>query len=378
MRNLILVPLLAITSSTFAANTCVSGNPSASNLIDQMKSARTQSAITKIIYRTYDLDSSIKTEGTVTATGCATCDAEALSEKTKNQAELAEVTTAVEKHSSSTQLSFKKECLISSGNFKSSSAEVLCPSGQKAKGRNLCLTENMLDYQNAVISNFNSCLAENNFKTLDAASLFKLYSLESAFKPQFAYSGGVGAGQLTSIFIEDIHQKHRGYEFLNAIAKSSSKDCAAAQLIAAADVKIKPKLANTCTFTAVGEGLERNILYTLVGLANSWKKDISPKFKSYAEKYKNDPLLQQAENLALLNSYGPGGRVAARAAVERLSGLPPAKFIAAIKKPMSKERGQGLSIYVNHIEDRQKLVGQKLSEPLKSEFAKSGASACVN
>ena len=378
MRNLILVLVLTVSTTefAFAANSCVSGNSSATNLIDQMKTARSKSPITKSIYSAYKLDPQTKTEGTASATGCATCDADA--EKVKNQTDLAEVSSVIENRIPAPKMSFKKECLVSSGNFKSSSAEVICPSGQKAKGRNLCLTENLLDYQNAVISNFNSCMGDNNFKTLDAASLFKLYSLESAFKPQFAYSGGVGAGQLTSIFIEDIHQKHRGLKFLSTIANSTSKSCEAAKIIAAGDIKAKPKLSNTCSFTAVGEGLERNILYTLVGLANSWQKDISPKFKSYSEKYKNDPLLEQAQNLALLNSYGPGGRVAARAAVERLTALPPAKFIAAIKKPLSKERGQSLSVYVTHIEDRQKLVGQKLSEPLKSEFAKSGAAACVN
>ncbi len=373
MKKLILFPALLLALPSFSAEQCISGDPGATNLIDQMKTAAKSSALTKMIYQDYQIGVH-PTQAQAPATDCKDCNAEKEKQRTGHLDKL----PAPGAIPAAPQVLFKKECLAESGHFKADTAEVTCPEGKKARNRNLCLTENLLEYQNAVISSFSGCMLKSGFKSMDSASLFKLYSLESAFKPQYAYNGGVGIGQLTRVFVEDIHQKHRGLKFLKAIANSNDKECNAAKIIASEDIKNKPQIANTCSFTSVGEGLERNILYTLVGLENSWEKDISPKFKSYNERYKNDPKLKEAQDLALLNSYGPGGRVAARAAVERLSSLPPEKFIAAIKKPMTKVRGQSLSIYINKMEARQKQLEKEFKEPLRTEFAELGAEACVN
>lgn len=373
MRKLILVPVIAFINPLFAAEQCISGNPEATNLIEQMKAAKQNSTVTQIIYKQYNIGNQ-QTEAATASNGCRECAAE----EQKKHSDLAKIPAALESLPTAPQMLFKKACLSESGHFKADTAEVTCPEGKKAKNRNLCLTTNLLEYQNAVISSFSSCLMKSGFRTLDAASLFKLYSLESAFKPQYAYNGGVGMGQLTRIFVEDIHQKHRGLKFLTGIAKSSDETCAAAQMIAKKDIKTKPQISNTCSFTSVGDGLERNILYTLIGLATAWDKDISPKFKSYSEKYKNDPKLKEAQNLALLNGYGPGGRVAARAAVARLTHLTPEKFITAIKRPMPKQRGRSLSIYINKMEERQKMLAKEFKEPLASDYNQHGAQACVN
>ena len=389
MKILILIPAILLALPTFSADRsadltanpfaersakqCISGEAGATNLIDQMKTATESSALTKIIYQDYQIGVH-PTEAKAPATECKECDAENEKKRIAHLDKLP-VAGAIPE---APQVIFKKECLAESGHFKSNTAEVTCPEGKKARNQNLCLTENLLEYQNAVISSFSGCMLKSGFKSMDSASLFKLYSLESAFKPQYAYNGGVGVGQLTRIFVEDVHQKHRGLKFLKAIANSNDKECNAAKIIASEDIKKKPQISNTCSFTSVGEGLERNILYTLVGLENSWEKDISPKFKAYNERYKNDPKLKEAQDLALLNGYGPGGRVAARAAVERLSSLPPEKFIAAIKKPMQKVRGHSLSIYINKMESRQKQLEKEFKEPLKSDFAERGAQACVN
>ena len=373
MKKLFLFPVLLLTLSTSSAEQCISGDAGATNLIDQMKTATETSPLTKMIYQDYQIGAH-PTEAKSSVTDCIQCGAEKETQRTAHLDKIP-VAGAIPE---APQVIFKKECLAEIGHFKSNTPEVTCPEGKKARNRNLCLTENLLEYQNAVVSSFSGCMLKSGFKSMDSASLFKLYSLESAFKPQYAYNGGVGIGQLTRIFIEDIHQKHRGLKFLKAIANSTDKECNAAKLIAAEDIKNKPQITNTCSYTSVGEGLERNILYTLVGLENSWEKDILPKFKSYNERYQADPKLKEAQDLALLNSYGPGGRVAARAAVERLSSLPPEKFIAAIKRPMNKVRGQSLSIYINKMEDRQRQLKNEFKEPLKSDFAQRGAQACVN
>ena len=373
MKNLILIAIICHSINLFAADSCISGDPKATNLIDQMSTARKSSKLTSIIYDKFKLGQA-KTEGDSSSLPCPNSNCSGGS----SSAQRDKILTSPHVIPEAPQVLFKNKCLIESGQFKAGTPEVTCPEGTKAKNQNLCLTENLLEYQNAVLSSFSACMVKSGFRGMDPASLFKLYSLESAFKPQYAYNGGVGLGQLTSIFVEDIHQKHRGLRFLKKIAESGESDCNAAKLIAENDIIKKPSLAKTCSFTSVGDGLERNILYTLIGLENSWDKDVSPKFKTYSETHKNDPRLKEAQDLALLNAYSPGGRVAARAAVERLSGLPPAQFIAAIKNPMPKERGRSLSIYINKMEERQKELSKKLPEPIKSEFQKKGAQACVN
>ncbi len=373
MRKLIFFSIAILSFPLFAANQCISGKPTSTNLIDQMKLAKENSPITKLIYAQYNFGSQ-NTEAKAAKYQCLACTAEEQQKRANSLAEVANSTNAIKP---APYLLFKSECLAKSGRFVASTKEVSCPSGAPAS--KLCLTENMLEYQNAVISNFAGCLAKSGFRTLDPVSLLKMYATESAFKPQYAYGGGVGVGQLTAIFVEDIHQKHRGFKYLNTIAKSPAKECDAAKIIAKADVSSKPSIANQCAFISVGTGLERNILYTLIGSVTAWEKDISPALQAYSAKYKNDPKLQEAENLALLNGYGSGGHVAARATIRQLSHLPPDKFIEAINRPMLTVRGKKTAInsYITRIYNRQKEI-QGRKGPVEPQLIEEGVKKCIN
>lgn len=365
---ILFLPLIA-----FSEEQCLSGKSGQTNLIDQLATAKASSSITQIIAKQYQLENA-KIEGG----NCVDCDKPLLDKPT----ELSQVAGAIDGIPQAPKLLFKAACLRESNEFKSDTAEVSCPSGQRSKSKNLCMTEKVMSYQNAVISSFLNCAKKAGLPTVSPSALYQMYSLESGFKPQFAYNGGVGIGQLTNIFVEDIHQKWRGYKFLEKIAQSSLSECEAAKIVAQKDIQSKPRISNSCSFISIGEGLERNILYSLIGMANSWEKDVGPKLQPYLNKYSNSEHLQEIKDLSLLNAYGPGGRAAARALVSRLSQLPPEKYLERIKTPLTfvnkKSKVNSLNIYTIRMAKRQKKIQGELAEPIKSEFAKQGAQACVN
>lgn len=364
MINKLILFLALLTTKTLLAQTCVSGSSNNNNIVQQLETASRGNLLTQTINRLYKLDNS-----TTEAKHCAECEAY-VSPRAISPIQL-------QSNPKAPQLLFKPECLNVSNQFNSDTAEVSCPDGKKTKSRDLCITEKYLKYQNAVISNFVSCTMKENFSGPDPAALYQMYSLETGFKPQYSYNGGVGLGQLTRVFVDDIHQKHRGQKFLKKIATSTNPECEAAKIIAEKDLKSKPSISNSCSFISIGEGMERNVLYSLVGFANSWERDIEPKLRGYLAKYPNHPLINEVKNKCLLNAYGPGGRAAARAAITRLSSLPPEQFVEAMQKPLRTTNGRNLTVYTQRMESRRREIEQQLQAPIKEQFAKTGAKACI-
>jgi hypothetical protein len=364
--------LLTISVTTQADELCLSGQSGSTNMIEQMTTAEETSSVTQIIYNQYKLNPK-KAEG---GNECPTNDCGQAPLKAPQ--DLSDIATTIGGLPAAPKMFFKSDCLKASLLFDSSANEVSCPSGKKSSSSNLCLTEKVMNYENAVISSFMSCAKKVGIPTVSPASVYEMYSVEGGFKPQFSGRDGVGLGQVTGIFVEDIHQAWRGRPYLEKIAQSNLKECDAAKIIAQNDLKKKPNFRKQCSFVSMGDGLERNVLYGIVGLATAWEKDIQPKMTSYLEKYKDDPRLDDVKNAAMLTAYGPGGRAAARALVSRLSTLPPEQFLSRIKKPMAIKKST-LNIYSVRMASRQKQINDKLTEPLKTEFSQNGgAKACVN
>lgn len=366
---------LVFSSVSFSQKICLSGKPSQGNLITQMYQAKATSPVTEVIYKQYNLD----TPKEEAQANCPECH----NSLAKRPEDLAQVASAIEGVPQAPTLLFKPACLVESNTFDANAAEISCPSGVRSKTKDLCLTQEIMTYQNAVISSFISCAKKVGLTTLSPSALYSMYSLESGFKPQFASRNGLGMGQLTNIFVEDVHQKWRGYKFLKKIATSDLKECEAAKIIAQKDIQSKPKHSKSCSFVQMGEGMERNVLYSLVGIANLWERDLLPKMKSFMAKNANNPLLEEIQSLTLANGYGAGGRAAARAIASRLSSLSPEKYLANIKKPMMTVNSKSgkrrtLNIYSINMDKRQKNIGQSLPEPIKTEFATKGAQACLN
>ncbi len=356
MQKIFFLSLLFAFNSN-AQEKCLSGKTGNNHLIDQLQKARSESPISKLISAKYNIDQ--KTEAD---SNCVDC------EKPKNK--------SPQKISANQKTYFKSECIEAAASIQTGSREISCPD-QKIAKHQFCFTKSLVTYQNAVLSEMYKCVKFTTGLPLTPDGLFEMYTLESGFKPAYTNGGGTGLGQLTGIFIKDLHQKHRGLSTLNSIAKSTEKSCDAAKIILNKDLKSQPQFKNKCEFTQYGEGMERNILYTLSGLASSWKKDIEPLMKDFSAKNADNNLLPKAQERALLNSYGPGGRAAARAAVRRLSKLTPEKFIAAMDKPMMTENNNNLTVYTTRMHKKQNIIGQKLTGQLQSLFNKEGSSACT-
>jgi hypothetical protein len=377
----LLISLLATTS--FSEESCLSGKPDKGNLIAQLNSAKSHSKVTEIIYEQFKLNAQTQASGE-----CITgdCNKSAL----LPSQDLNQVTSQIDEIPEAPNLLFKSNCLNESNEFNAGTAEVSCPDGTQSKARNLCLTQSIMTYQNAVISSFLACAKKSGIPTVSPSTLFEMYSLESGFKPQYAYQGGVGIGQLTPTFVADAQQEWRGKKYLTKIATSDLKECQAARVIAQKDRESKPNIANLCSFISLGDGMERNILYSLAGLATSWEKDLNPLLKNYMEKYKDHPLINEVKNLTTINAYGPGGRAAARTLANRLSIFPPDEYIRRIKTPLSfardlssdstqpKRKISSINIYTIRMAKRQAQIGKRMSEPLKTEFANKGSKACIN
>lgn len=364
----------ALPTTAIAAGQCLSGTPGNNHLITQLMQAKSKSSITSELTRKYNLE---EAPVELPLTGCVNCQQGPglgpLSTGNQSTAQL------LRQIAPDARLLLRTTCLEASGKVDASTSELKCPQGQSSAKYNFCFDSNLMRYQNAVITDFYKCVKKLSNLPLTPSGLFEMYSLESGFKPHYAYNGGVGLGQLTGIFVDDINQKHRGYGLLKKIAETSDTDCAIAKKIASKDARQPVRLNNNrCKFVEYGEGMERNVLYTLLGMANSWNKDIEPVMEAYINKYKGNPALPRAQELALLNSYGPGGRAAARAAVKRLTKLSPAQFINHIQKPMYGARGSNLTSYIGKMEKRQKQLLNDMSPAQRTAYNNEGARSCVN
>lgn len=358
----------------FAAEQCLSGTAGNNHLIQQLARAKSSSPITSQLTRKYNLEEAPIEPPLKQCISCQQGPGPgALSFQNQSTAQL------LRQISPDARLLLRTDCLSASGKVDTSTTELKCPEEKLSSKYNFCFDSNLMRYQNAVISDFYKCVKKLTNLPLTPAGLFEMYSLESGFKPHYAYNGGVGIGQLTGIFVKDINQKHRGFGILKKVANSAENDCEIAKKIAEKDIKKPVELNNNrCKFVEYGEGMERNVLYTLVGMANAWDKDIEPAMERYMTKHLGNPALLRAQELALLNGYGPGGRAAARAAVRRLTKLSPTQFVTQIQKPMSGKKGTNLTTYIGKMQKRQKQLLGDMSADQRAAYNKEGARSCVN
>lgn len=355
---------------------CTSGKPAQSNLVTQLDKAKTDSAITRIIYKNYRLGE-VTTEAQTKDT-CTDCRGATVA-GAQGAAAIGAIPTTTPQTPKAPQLAFKPECLRLSDQFSSAeTSEYSCPDGRKSRQRKMCITEDILTYQNAAISNMANCMSTLGFSSMNISSIYQKFSIESTFKPQYASVSGVGIGQLTTIFVDDIHQAGRGLDYLKMVADSTNPECEAAKIIAQKDVRKKPNLNIRCQFTAMGEGMERNILYSMIGTNTLWEKNLEPFMRRYLNKYANHPQIAEAKRLALMNAYGAGGPAGAIATIQRLSSVTPDKFVKLIKKPMYNKDGLNLTQYTSNIEKRQKDIAKLMPAELQAQYAEKGSEACIN
>ena len=368
---------------------CLSGNKQNQQLIKSLDAAKNTSQITKEIIRPYTKP----TEGQV----CTTCNSSSLTENSTTQS-VAEITQAVTAPNNplpqENSLLFNPDCLKAIVPFQSTSAQYSCgKNGRPQNTKNLCIDESLLTYQNQTLSNLMRCMMAT--KTPGASdilptTLLNIYSIETGFKPQYSSNNGVGLGQLTGIFIKDVQT--RGQKWTNKIldyAKSNTGNnaCTAAQSII--EDKKNPSRSQICNFMSIGSGMERNILYSLLGLTVVLEKSIDPLINSYKnfDKLTTDEK-EKLRQITLTESYGHGGPSAARALIRRISKLPHDKVISALnteQQLMSQDKDGNrklLNSYLSRIKKRQNNIVKMNYLPADSElaqnFSKEGSRACLS
>jgi len=359
--------------SVRASVQCLSGEPGNNHLIEQFENAKKTSGITKAIIKKYGLD---QIQEIQSESECSSCELNKNYIPKASRNNLQQIKKITEKKP---ELIFKEACINSAGQFEAvTTGEVKCPGGEISKEFNFCMTEEIYNYENAVISDFYNCVKKVTNFPLMPEDLFELYSLESGFKPHYAYSGGMGIGQLTSIYVADALAEYRGRNIITNIKKSLNKECSIAKQIIDDYLVSPPQFSDKCAFIQIGEGVERNILYTLMELANIWEKDISPKMTKFNKNNSDKENVKKAQRLSLINAYGPGGRKATLAAIRRLSIFSSEEFVEKFNKPIKTKKGKNLTTYINKINEKQDDLLPILEGKEKKEFEKNGAKSCIN
>lgn len=381
--------LLSITSTVSFAEEpppiCRSGDAKNTALLDLLKKAKKDSEITQAILADY----TPKTEGTG---DCPECDN--LNEQAKAQKEdIAAVVKAInpELHNpvpKPDSLLFNDECLKGIAPYQSTTAQYTCDkaTSKPTLKKNLCVDDSLQTYQNQTLSNFTRCFIEQGItgsSDILPTTLLNIYTIENGFKPQYSSGNGVGLGQLTSIFIDDV--KTRGKVFSKKILSQPPKpECKAAALILEKDQKTPPSRQQVCKFMSVGEGLERNMLYSMLGLAVLLEKNIDP-ILNKNKKFKQFPAnaQQKIRELALTNAYGPGGPLATRYLIKRINNRQGLNSIETIEQYTTsntlQENGLSLNRYLVSIKKREfdVLKNKRISEPLARQIEKKGNMACL-
>lgn len=365
-----IIGICSVPNSAFSQRTqCYFGLPQNTELTQQLELAKKNSLVTQEIFKSFEVEGFENTPEI-----CRKALPPALLPNQKNLKYLVQVADST---GYLKQKVFNQECLRQSVSFTVDSSEVICPSGKRTK--DICVTDEILDYQNAIITNFYSCFEELGISTISPGALLSIFSLEAGFKPFYSSRNGVGLGQLTNDFVDDVHQAWRGGEYLARIAESTSKKCAAAKIVAEKDMKKKPHLKKICQFIEIGEGLERNILYALIGAATVWNKDLFSMMKKYRDKYESSAQFEKIKDLLLISAHGPGGKSSAIDLFGKISNRSPEQILT---KGSGSESSQMLERnvdpYVKNVKNRQRLMLDNLSGILTTEELEKGIYSCVN
>lgn len=347
---------------------CMTGSSKNLHLAGQFNDAKKNKIVSQLLQK-YKIQT-LKKEEAATLADCPSCNQQ--TQSTKNLNDLASAMLQ------SSPLQIKPECMSTANKIKTSTTYLNCPSETRQKPpQNECMTDEMIKYQSATITEALKCIKSESQFPLSIKSLFDMYTNETGFKPNYSSGAGTGLGQLTSIFIKDVHQKGRGLETLKKVATSSSPNCEIIKSIAEKDISQKPQIEKKCNFISYGEGFERNILYTLIGLNTLWSKNIEPALKDYTSKHRDDQNLTKIKELLILNAYGAGGPRNTYAVVRALRTFKPDQFLKHLKTPLITTEEQNLTKYLVNINNKQKQLVNLFSSNSTLNFKKNGSSVCV-
>lgn len=260
-----------------------------------------------------------------------------LSSKSLLQKELPTFKGKVLNQNTATSPSIAKECILASMKRLPGNKGYVCgydekeinleaePGDQKiqkyygrASGNTAqCIDDSMVDYMHYSVNMAIKCFS--NIAPIDSKTIFKIINNETAFNLSISSRDGRGIGQITTPAAAELtHPKlGNGKYILKSVMQNPNPACTPFRNIAENDLRdgppLKNRLKSICAWVNPGDGLARNLMYT-IGYYLTLRDHY---IKGYLEK-RNKSL---AENTQLLNdltavAYGREGLKKVRALID--------------------------------------------------------------
>lgn len=148
------------------------------------------------------------------------------------------------------------------------------------KPQALCYGQEIVDYIHFAVNQSISCISSVAANPVNPRYLFKKINNETGFNTFISYGGGRGISQLTSPAVKEMTGRYDkgakkwitgyGFKIFEKIIASENPACAAFKQIIQQDIRNSKKPAppypsdkNACTWTAIENGLARNLIYGL-------------------------------------------------------------------------------------------------------------------
>lgn len=212
-----------------------------------------------------------------------------------------------------------KECVEGALKRQVSQIAVICKNGNPVQTTNLtaggfpCVTSDVSGYithvSNKVLSCFNNLELKSGKMQIDQKTFFGKINNESGFNFSPSYTGGVGAGQLTSSAVTEMNvfpksgKSANGRYILDALLNSKSSDCGNLKEFISEDKKnkISSPRKPICDWISMSRGLPKNLIYS-VGYFAFLKDSLLKEMKSRKINIDDESL----DKMALISYYrGP-------------------------------------------------------------------------
>jgi hypothetical protein len=210
--------------------------------------------------------------------------------------------------------SIKKECVSASlqrfpGNKSYACIDgKLIPAGYVSGGNPPCVTQEMSDYMAFSVNRAINCMSD--ISKVDPKSILNKFNTETGFNPSLSSVNGKGLGQLTTPAINEMtwpeSKGGRGRFVLEAIKNSSNPECNSFKSVAENDLKQEAvKLRESCDWLGFGDGLTRNLIYSIGYYVTLREKYIIPMLKRRGANHlaSNEKVINELSSIA----YGREG-----------------------------------------------------------------------
>lgn len=225
----------------------------------------------------------------------------------------------------------KKECIEASLQREPGNEGYSCNGDERKKFENSgrstpCLNQKTVDFIHFSVNQAINCMSTGR-ADIDPRFILKKLNNETAFNFYLAYSGGKGIGQLTSDPVDEIAGWYKGKKFIEGNAfhiledlmDNTNPSCGPFREIMKGDLKRPPpspgSARNYCDWIRPGDGVARNLIYSLGYYVHMRDNVIKPNLESRSKKLaKNSDIV----NYLTLAAYGPDGPAGAKSLIRRL------------------------------------------------------------